>query len=156
MRTQEEILEKVAEKREPFDDFFGTIRADLIYGLTYENAKPYLTEGATPETFKPTLTDEEVIRAVLEYLDFAWGKATGHRGLSASRSIDHMRAWMWLLGDQEMLDFIESGGNYENYGAPILKRIGDKYGYKGVLDQFALNMAAGKKCHADCNEGCGR
>jgi hypothetical protein len=109
---------------------------------------------------------EIIIEDMKEYYGFALEKATDHRGLSAGRSIEKMEAWVWLLDD----------GNYEkihwswytNYGAPILKEIGDIYGFEYLgkeegeyadyikeSNQKFLNMANGKPCRPDCNEGCG-
>lgn len=90
------------------------------------------------------------------YLSFAWDKALDHRGISANRSILHIKNWLWLIGDEEALRFAESRGNYAQYGAPILKYVGNKYGAKMPDDERAERMARGEFCELGCDNGCER
>jgi len=60
---------------------------------------------------------------------FGWGKVRNHRGLSADRTILKMKAWLWLLGDDELEAFAADYANYPQYGAPILKAICEKYDF---------------------------
>jgi hypothetical protein len=60
-------------------------------------------------------------------MPFAWEKANDCRGLSANRSIEHMTAWLWMLGD-DLADKMD--GLYEYYGKPCLRAICEKYGCK--------------------------
>lgn len=126
MRTEKEILERIAAVEK--DDWLGTTRGDLIHALNFDAARPFLKEGVKPEDWTTTLvTDEDVKKAMLDYMEFAWGKANNCRGISASRSIDHYKAWLWLLGDDELFQFCED--DYHWYGKPQLKRICEKYGW---------------------------
>lgn len=120
-RTQDEILVRI--KTVEKDDFFGFQTGDLIEFLTYENAKPWLKEGATAEQWKH-LTDP--VERLKDYMPFAWDKANDCRGLSAGRSLEHMKAWVWLDGNIDLLTQIEE--DYEYYGKPHLVKICQAYG----------------------------
>ncbi len=127
MRTQEEILQKIEDYKS--DDFFGHKRGDLIDFLTFENARPFLKEGVTAEQWEPTPNTQEAIKAkIIEYMPFAWGKANDMRGLSASRSIEHMEAWIWMYGEEGLWDKIEAIG-YEHYGKQKLIAICEHFGF---------------------------
>ena len=120
-RTQDEILARIKEL-EP-NDFFGHQCSDLAQFLTFENAKPWLKEGVTSEQWQQ-LTDP--VKCIRDYMNFAWGKANDCRGLSASRSIQHMQAWVWLDGKDELADRLEDV--YEFYGKPCLVLVCQEYG----------------------------
>lgn len=128
MRTQQEIVDRIEAVKN--EDFFGAETGDLLNALDFEHAKPYLKPGVTPEQWvdAASQTAEKVIEDMRNYMGFAWGKALDQRGLSASRSISHFRAWLWLLEDEELLAFI-NGDNYAQYGKPILRAICEKYGF---------------------------
>lgn len=154
-RTQEEILARIDAVAE--EDFFGTQRNDLACFLTFENAKPFLNPEATKESWKES-TDSigTPVDNIKGYMPFALEKAENHRGLSAGRSIEHFKAWLWLLGDDELLAFADDHANYRNYGVPILRKIGEKYGLELPDDDWFENMGKGKPCRQGCQEGCGR
>ncbi len=131
MRTQQEILARF----EKADDFFGTQKGDLISYMEFEFAKPYLKE----DYVKKVEAGEEVWevstdpkKKILEYLDFAYGKAEDERGLSAARSLLHFKTWIWLDDEDfynEVLPLIE---NYTDYGIPALDKISEHYGFVRV------------------------
>jgi hypothetical protein len=105
MRTIEEIAERAARS----DDIFGHDIDILVRYLPFDKARPFLSAGAVQR--EPHPLDLEAIRGEMkEYLEFAWEKAEGHRGLSALRSITRMRAWLWLLKDEELLRFADDQG----------------------------------------------
>ena len=126
MRTAEEIIQRMHDKED--DDFLGFYRGDLIQYLTFEQAKPFINDDAVEDEWGDAdeLTDEAVKAKMLDYMEFAWGKANDCRGISASRSVEHYKAWLWLLGDdlEDKLDDI-----YEYYGKPCLRVICEKYGW---------------------------
>lgn len=128
MRTQEEIMERF----EKADDLFGTQKGDLIDYMTFENAKPYLQEEYVAKVENgeekwEMKTDPK--KEILEYLDFAYDKAEGERGLSAGRSMLHFRTWIWLDDESFYNEVINLIDNYTNYGIPALNRISKRYGY---------------------------
>jgi hypothetical protein len=120
-RTQQEILDRIEKISK--DDFFGFQTGDLINFLTFDNAKKWLKEGVTAEEWEPYTDPVERIK---DYMPFAWDKANDCRGLSAGRSIEHMKAWLWLDGKEELADKMES--LYEYYGKPCLRAICVEYG----------------------------
>ncbi len=130
-RTIEEIVTRINDRK--YHDFLGTQGSDLVGALPYEAAKPFLNDEfikkheAGEEKWEPT-TDFK--KEILEYLPFAFGKAWDERGISAERSLYHLKTWIWLDGNdafyEKVLPFIE---NYTDYGLPALRMIAEEYGY---------------------------
>ena len=127
-RTQEEILNRLRNS----DDFFGTQQGDLLEYLEFEHAKEFLK----PEYVEKVESGEEKweVRAdpkkeILEYLDFAYEKAEGQRGLSAGRSMLHFKSWIWLDDEDFYEKVIDKIDNYSDYGIPALDEISKHYGY---------------------------
>lgn len=153
MRTTEEIT--AYYRQESKNDPFGFEGQVLLPYLSAEQARQFLQEGADlSEWAQEPLTEEAVLNHMREYMAFAWGKVRDHRGISASRSVEKMQAWLWLLGDEETLAFAKNDDNYPQYGAPILKKICEKYGFPVPEGSDVENMARGQKCSAGC-AGCG-
>jgi len=151
MKTIKEILERCRNPKSPlsFD------AEALINFLPYEEAKEFLKEGTTAEQWNKIYikaTRENVIKEIREYMEFALGKAENHRGLSAIRSIEKMNAWIWLLDDEDKINW----DNYANYGAPILKQICELYNLPFPDNKTLVNMSQGKPCYEGCEEGCGQ
>lgn len=151
MRTEHEIVERCRELGRTNEDFFGFQRSDLLPFVSFEAAREFLNDSATAENWEHKPLSDDAVRAeMLDYVDFAWGKALDHRGLSAERSIEHYKAWIWLLGDE----FPEAG--YKNYGAPTLLAICKKYELPMMFDSRVERMADGLPCRPGCSEGCAR
>ncbi|MES2942967.1 MAG: hypothetical protein V4772_08890 [Pseudomonadota bacterium] len=111
MKTTEEIKARIAAIAD--DDWMGTQQSDLIHYLPFDEAKNYLKDGVTVEQWDGrTITPP--LDAVKDYLPFAWGKANDCRGLSASRSLDHLKAWLWLAGFDSIV--AEHFQDYDYYG----------------------------------------
>lgn len=161
LRTNQEIVTRIKEV-EKFD-FFGTEVGDLMNYLPFDLAKSWLKPEVSLDQWEKVRqphTRENILKEMREYMPFAIGKATGHRGLSASRSISHYKAWVWLLGDKdyETVDW----DKFQNYGCPILALIAETYEIRidawlggDSLEAFE-NMASGRSCRPYCTEGCGR
>lgn len=120
MRTDQEIIDRIEEVSST--DFFGTQVGELVCRLTFEAALPLLKPDETLESWGDVhARDEESVKVeMLSYMEFAWNKANNCRGLSASRSLDHMSAWLWLLGMDEAAEKIQG---YTYYGKPELRAI---------------------------------
>jgi hypothetical protein len=156
MRTVEEIIKRCQRNSDPLG--FGDEALALF--LTFDEAQPIIRPDALAwagarewwdaET-KPR-TREAVLAEMREYMDLAWQTVRYHRGISAGRSVEKMKAWVWLLRDATDIDW----DNYAQYGAPILMRICEVYGFNIPLDEGNQRMAAGKPCRPGCEEGCGR
>lgn len=124
MRTQTEIVERLESRRA--QDVFGFEVSEYVRALDFEHARPYLKEGVTAEEWEPDLmTDDAIRKCAVDYMDFAWEKANGCRGISAWRSLAHYQAWLWLLGDDELWPTLS---DYEYYGKPELRRICEYFG----------------------------
>ena len=125
MRTDAEIVDRI-RKIEKID-FFGFVRGDLIGFLPFESAKPFLKDEATSDGWEPSERDYDSVKAAMhDYMEFAWGKANGNRGLSAGRSLCHYQAWLWMLGEEEAAEALD---NYSHYGKPQLRAICEKFGW---------------------------
>ena len=154
MRTREEIIKEL--RLPPAGDLFGFRAGVVIAYLDFEKAKEFLNPEVKAEDWKQLpLIEEVAIVEMREYMDFAWGKVRDHRGISASISVEKMEAWLWLLGDDETLRKVQQA-RYENYGAPKLAVVCDRYGFPIPEEDWARNMIASEKCCPDCEEGCGR
>src|SRR3972149_11572092 len=98
-------------------------------------------------------TAESVKADAVAYRRFAVGKAEDHRGISAGRSIEKMREYLWLLGDDALLGrFLDAP--YPQYGAPQLKVLWDAWLPDEAINETVAVMATGNLCRDDC-QGCG-
>ena len=158
MRTTDEIAAWYAAKSE--DDLLGFTAEAVMEYLSFEQLKPFLKKDSSLEEWEPTpLTEESLLERMREYMGIAWEKALGHRGISAGRSVEKMRAWLWILGDDELVAFADDDENYAQYGVPILKRICERYGFSVPAGEWSVQcterMAQGLPCTPACDEGCG-
>jgi len=128
MRTQEEILTRMAERRKY--DLYGFEVDEYFLGLDYEHAKPY-TEETSCEWGTP-MTKEKLLEHAKNYMPFAFGKAHDKRGISANRAVMHYIAWLWLLEEDKLCKKVENEleTNYHDYGIPILNMICDHFGWE--------------------------
>lgn len=157
MRTEAEVLAKIAELGDA-GDMLGFSRDALIRFLSFPAAKPFLLPTVVEDEWHPNpLTSDGVVGQMREYMDFAWEKALGHRGLSANRSVAKMREWVWLLGDDEALTFMDADGNYPQYGVPILAYLCERFQLPMPADsaEQIKRMRVGGSCVPGCTEGCG-
>lgn len=163
-REHDEITryyEKVAA-----NDIFGVWGTELLMRVPLEKATRFMKtdHGWTPETWERAQLkkDHESLVAEMEdYFQFAWEKAVGHRGVSASRTVQHYMAWAWLLNDMELMAYLMEPANYPNYGCPMLLAIAQVYDMMDLLPSNTLdyevfmNMAQGRMCLGVCDRGCG-
>ena len=154
MRTTEEIVDRM--RAQQADDFFGWTAEVLVPYLPANEAREFCKADADLSDWEPLPRDDESVRSEMAaYMSFAWNKVLNHRGVSASRSVEKMSVWLWLLGDDETLAFAEDESNFQNYGAPILKRICERHGFPMIEDEGVRRMAEGKPCCVGCKAGCG-
>jgi len=132
LRTQDEIVAKLDDNtRERFMDFTPDV---LVPALEWEFAKKYLKEDYVEkvekeeEKFNDTSDIKTIVQEFLDYMVFAWGKAENQRGLSASRSINKLSAWLWLLNREDLVNTIEDDSLYNPYGAPALIEVCNQLG----------------------------
>lgn len=167
MRTQEEIVLRIREKAQESISFQPEV---LVSYLEFEAAKEFLTDFTdqlprmTPKARWDKdghlgYTRENVLEEARTYMaQYGWPKCQDHRSLSASRTLDKMQAWAWLLGDDDVVEQIISLSetNYAQYGAPVLKFICEHYGWPIPDDEETQRMMQGLPCQAGCEQGCGR
>lgn len=128
MRTQDEIL----ERHKNCQDFLGTQKGDLLNYMNVENIKGFLTEDGLKELEAGKLdypTKDLPKDTILDYLEFAYGKAENQRGISAGRSMAHFKTWIWMDDPVFYAEIIEDIDNYDDYGIPVLDRISEHYGF---------------------------
>jgi hypothetical protein len=156
LRTQDEILERIKAKQQEFLCFEPEV---LFEWLDYEHAKGLLKPEVTKDKWdsdRPAYKRANVLARAYDYMaEYGWPKARDHRGISASRTVQKLTAWVWLAGEDELLDRM-AAAPYENYGAPILKLVADHFGWPMPKDEALERMARGEKCHPECCEGCGQ
>lgn len=154
LRTHAEILEEIQSREGNFLDFTAEV---LIEFLPFEVARPLLKSDIKPSEWpEPVpLTREAVVAKMRDYMrEYGWDKALNHRGLSADRTIQKMRAWAWVLRD-DVSYFTDD--NYPQYGVPILKTVCETYGFDIPSDSRVERMAKGLPCgDYDGECGCGR
>jgi hypothetical protein len=155
MRTQEEIVARINSTVDVPFNFEPDV---LLPFLDFEHAKPFLKAEATEELWEKDRvalrTDESALAHAREYMAFGWDKVLNHRGLSASRTVQKMRAWMWLVGNDELVALCDDGSKFPMYGAPVLNEICRHYGWPVPVDPLLENMIQGRACNPECEEGC--
>lgn len=129
VRTQEEIKKRFKEA----DDMFGTQQNDLIDYMTFETAKEFLKDEYVKDIESGQKKWDQSVnpkKEILNYLDFAYGKAENERGLSAGRSMLHFKTWIWLDDDKLYNELENQIDNYYGYGIPVLDKISNHYNFK--------------------------
>lgn len=150
-RTQDEIAERL---RGLLHGATWSGEALVLFSqLAYAHALPFLQPGITEAEWEETRRDtmaRDVRTQLLDYLSFAWEKATHHRGVSGRLSISKLTGWLWLLGDDEAVAFLADDANYPMYGCPLLAFVAKRYDAP-IPDTAAVrNMIDGKPCAPGC------
>lgn len=146
LRTQDEISKKYKEVTDE-ECFFEFRKEVLLDYLSFENAKPYLNKSYVEEVESgkkvwDIITNiEETLQDFLDYMNFAWGKAEDERGISATRSVQKLEMWLWLLGREDLAKIIRDDSLYNPYGAPALIAVCNKLDIKvpKSLIEFSKN-----------------
>lgn len=134
-------------------DFFGFGHEVLVSCLDFEHAKPFLKADMTADGWHPLLGREKVLTEMKRYLDFAWGKAEDHRGLSAGRSVVKLTTFAWVLGMDSLIKEIDAAP-YAYYGCPKLRVVAMALGEPLPTAPSLQRMMNGEPCSPAC-EGCG-
>jgi hypothetical protein len=157
MRTAQEAWNYYTKNWAKQEDVFGFMLEALIEFMPYAVAKEVARTEITEEEWDKDvvlLTKEKVIACMKDYMEFAWDKASSHRGISANRSVQKLVAWLMLLGDDDLVRFALNSNNYAMYGAPVLAKICEEYGFPIPNDSLLANMIKGLPCSEYCEEGC--
>lgn len=150
IRSSKEILARLEVIKE--DDVLSFKREVLFAYLDYEAVKPSLKDGVTEEEWNAARATDPLEEA-RDYMEFAWGKVEGHRGISAERSVGKMEEWLWLLGRDDLLEKVKET-SYCQYGAPKLAVICEELGWPVPEDEGIQRMIRGEMCRPDCEDGC--
>jgi hypothetical protein len=158
-RTQADILDRFRAAAD--DDMFGWRREVLTLPMTNESVRKALpaaeiADGRTPATLDQVTEDAQ------GYLAFAVEKILGHRGISASRSVQKLTEFAWLLGRDDVVEAI-GAAEYAQYGAPQIRAFAEGMGWPflDVADVAAEReqlerMSLGRFCEDECLSGCGQ
>lgn len=100
------------------EDFFGFQSSDLLAYLPWDRARPFLhnnsNEGdwrAAYPIFIPPL------KAMMTHMPQAWSGANSCFKVNVMRSIEHIKAWLWLAGyDSQFI--VENFDDCEYFGKP--------------------------------------
>lgn len=134
MRTSAEIAARIALRR--LDDPLGFETSEYLLALNYDDAAPFLKPGSTTrEAWDSSIvyrSDADLLTRMKSYVDFAYEKINDERGISANRSISHYVAWLFLIGNDSLREWVEDefGHRYHSYGRHIMDRIVAEYGWK--------------------------
>lgn len=83
----------------------------------------YVAEIENGEVEFHQITDVmEAVQDFLDYMVFAWMKADEGRGISASRSIDKLSAWMMILSRPDIAKILQDDSLFNPYGKPALRK----------------------------------
>jgi len=127
MRDLKEVWEFVKK-----EDVLGITLGDVLEFMDWKTVKEmeilkeeYVekVEKGEEEWKSIPYTPENVIKRMKDYMEFAWDKANGCRGISAWRSIQHYRNWLYMFGDGDIDEMVRAMEHYEYYGKPWLSII---------------------------------
>lgn len=124
------------------------VLADEDLALVFKDDPKY---SHVKSTTTRRYTEFTVKAETYRYLTFAIDKAKEHRGISATRSVEKLMVWMWMMEKVNHPD--EHTEPYVQYGVPILKWIASEIAYPWpVKDRIIDAMALGQVC-PDCIAG---
>lgn len=89
------------------------------------------------------LTEQNVLKHLAKDLNFAFEKALNRRDISSSLMFDVIKMWMWVLDDEELMDF----NSYAMYGLPLYKAVAIKY---NLPNQIGDDSGDESKYEEDC------
>lgn len=146
LRSKEEVIEKIRKVNS--ENNFLDFRTDvLLEYLDFESAKEFYKEEYAEKVNSGEIKHEyvtdlkECAQDFLDYMGFAWMKAQDERGISASRSIQKLGAWLWLMNREDLEKTINDDDLYNPYGAPALIEVCKQLGIEvpKSLVEFSKN-----------------
>jgi len=126
-KTNEEIDEKIQELCKIY--LMGSsIVENLILFLDYEFAENYVkfTEITWKDIQEP-YTYENIQKNIYDLLVYARRKAKRQQSFHLGRTIREIIDYLWLLGDDEMIQFAADPMNYINDCQSILRKLRETY-----------------------------
>lgn len=145
LRLQRSEADIMAKLQEPQYDCMGFRREVLLTCVSWDLKKSqyrqdYVDKVEKGEEKAPaTITDvREVVQDMLDYLVFGWMKALDQRGISASRTVEKISAWCWLLGREDLAELVDRDDLYNPYGMPALIEVSKALGIEVPQDCIAF------------------
>ena len=152
LRTPAEIVDKLRRRRQV--NVLGHVPLVLAIHLSAHDIQEFI--AVDPHVWTPrSMTNDGLVAEMREYMMFAWKRVREHDGMSGTRSVEKMGAWLWLLGDDEAWRYTDAACHYRPYGAPVLAYICARYGFPIPEGDDLTRMAAGLPCEPGCRNGCG-
>lgn len=159
LRTEAEMIDRIANH----EDMFRTATSDLWRFLPWEHAREHandktvkLIDMGMDQWDRRELTREAVLADMREYMEGALEHAEDHHDLESARSLCHFVNWLWLLGDEETLNFITDAGNYQAFGVPALSKICEVYEFEAPREEsWFVGMLEKGHCGAPDTDECG-
>lgn len=99
----------------------------IFLGFDKQVAIDFLTdEDAIQRKHEPPVNGQisdvkEATQDFLDYMVFAWSKATNERGISAMRSVIKLGTWMKILSRPDVAEALLDDDLYTPYGRPALR-----------------------------------
>lgn len=100
------------------------------------------------------LSREAVMDAVRDLLPQAWEKAGQHDSHFAAGAIEKLKVWLYMMGEDGVLHFVDAPQNFRNMGCPVFFRVAEYFDLGLPEDGRLLNMAHGLPCRERCEDGC--
>lgn len=146
IHTPEELAAKLKQKATEVWSHWTEI---LVYYVPYELvkdmfSKEYQDAIADGSKVHTVITDVyETTQDMLDYMVFGWTKALDERGLSASRTIDKVACWLWLLDRDDLRLVVIDDDKYNPYGTPALIALNEALGIESPADlvEFSQHKA---------------
>jgi hypothetical protein len=137
MKTREQILEAVKAGRKSGCEMIDSrdyARLTAFFPAADWNSFGFESkeDGQNPEPLE--LSEANVIEQLKGDIAFAFEKALGKRGISASLMQEVVKMWLWVLDDP-----LQDHDDYPQYGLPLLKAVAVKYGLPNPIGDDAGN-----------------
>lgn len=129
MRTQEEIKNKLKEMITDVTlDPLGFKREALYMFASYENLKSIGNLRISRDMWEPIpLIRDDIVVVLKRLLNVAYNRVIAHNMISVSRSFQKIEMYLWVLGDDEAIEYITNDRNFTAYGLPIIQYLMDRY-----------------------------
>lgn len=153
-RSLDDIAARLRQVHEGGTDFMGWRAEVLAEFLDLQRLRSLELLPLEPDKWNPRLLGDAP-RVGAEYLVFAFSKALGHRGISASRSVEKLTEYAWLQGRDDVVTAMDQAP-YAQYGMPALLVYAQAFGRPVPHDERVARMGRGEACDPKgCTAGCG-
>lgn len=153
-RSMYHVMTHLKGVRDDGDDLFGFRTEVLAEFLDLDCLTALDLKPVDPGTWRAKPTSAAPADGA-KYLEFAFGKALDHRGISAGRSVDKLTEYAWLQGRDDVVSAM-THADYAMYGVPKLLVYAQAFGLPVPDDEALRRMGRGEICDPEgCDAGCG-